>query len=137
MGQSYGGMVMMFTIANVALPKDQRDFRFAVGFYPNCPEVLNRDVHWQPRQRMLLLSGELDGFTPACKELVAQVHDKNAIDAHFYPDAYHGFDHPNQPVTVTNIKLPPDGHPLIIGSNSQARADAINRVTQFLAKQLQ
>ena len=137
MGQSYGGMAMMFTIADGALPKDQNDFRFAVAFYPNCPEVLNRDAHWRPRQRMLLLSGELDGFTPACKEIIARAQGGPPIEAHFYPDTYHAFDHPNQPVTVTDVKLPPDGHPLIVGSNPQARADAINRVTEFLAKQLQ
>src|SRR5262249_48719352 len=80
MAQSYGGMAMMFTIADGALPKDQKDFRFAVAFYPNCPEVLNRDAHGRPRQRMLLLSGELDGFTPACKEIIARAQGGPPID---------------------------------------------------------
>jgi dienelactone hydrolase len=91
---------------------------------------------------MLLLMGEMDNWTPAapCKELIAQVKNEGGppIDAHFYRNTYHGFDNPNVPMTVrTNVKLPPDGHSPIVGSNPEARADAINRVTQFLAKELQ
>lgn len=81
---------------------------------------------------MLLLMGELDngGSLARCKELIGP-----QIDAHFYPNAHHLFD-ALFPVTTTDLKIPPDGHPLIVGSNPEARADAINRVTQFLAKQL-
>lgn len=144
LGQSYGGMAMMFTIANGALPKDvppEKDFRAAIAFYPNCPPVLDKDPHWRPRQRMLLLMGESDNFTPPgpCKEMVVRAKDEGApaIDVHFYPDTYHAFDHPNLPMTVvTSLKLPPDGHSPIMASNPEARADAINRVTQFLASEL-
>jgi dienelactone hydrolase len=76
LGQSYGAMAMMFTMANGALPKDvppEKDFRAAVALYPNCPPISNQDAHWQPRQPMLLLMGESDNWTPAapCKELIA------------------------------------------------------------------
>jgi dienelactone hydrolase len=143
-GQSYGGMAMMFTIAAGALPKDvspEKDFRAAIAFYPNCPPISSQAPHWRPRQRMLLLMGESDNFTPPapCRELVAQAKEEGSptIDVHFYPDTYHAFDHPNLPMTVVNsLKLPPDGHSPIIASNPEARADAINRVTQFLASEL-
>jgi dienelactone hydrolase len=90
---------------------------------------------------MLLLMGESDNFTPPapCKELVARAKDEGGppIDVHFYPDTYHAFDHPNLPVTVvTSVKLPPDGRSPTVASNPEARADAINRVTQFLAIEL-
>ncbi len=142
LGQSYGANAMMFTIANGALPKDvppEKDFRAAIAFYPGCQSLL--DAHWRARQPMLLLMGETDNWTLSapCKELVAQVKKEGGppIDAHFYPNTYHIFDHPNLPVTVlTDIKLP-DGHSPIVSSNLESRADAIERVTQFLAKQLQ
>jgi dienelactone hydrolase len=91
---------------------------------------------------MLLLMGEADNYTPAgpCKEVVAQANEEGGslIVAHFYANTYHAFDHPDLPLTVrTNVKLPPDGHSPTVGSNPEARADAINRVTQFLAKELQ
>jgi dienelactone hydrolase len=135
MGQSYGGGATLATIANGALPKDVKDFRAAVAFYPGCIRI--QDAHRRPRMPMLLLMGESDDFgsLARCKEFVA---GGPPIDADFYPNTYHAFDWPNLPRTVvTNAKVPPDGHSPTIGSNPEARADAINRVTQFLAKQLQ
>jgi dienelactone hydrolase len=139
MGQSYGGSATLFAIADGALPKDvapEKDFRAAIGLYPTCVRI--QDAHWRPRQPMLLLMGEADngGSLTRCKEMIADVGP--LIVAHFYPNAHHLFDAPNLPVTVTNLKTPsPDGHLLIVGSNKEARADAIERITQFLAKQLQ
>ena len=91
---------------------------------------------------MLFLMGDADNFVPpaSCKELLAQVAARSAspIEAHFYPGAYHAFDHPNLPPTVMEaVKLPPDGHSPTVGSNPDARADAIVRVKEFLAKNLQ
>jgi dienelactone hydrolase len=133
LGQSYGGSAVMFTTADGELPRDVspgKDFRAAVAFYPTCVRI--EDAHWRPRQPMLLLMGELDngGSLARCKELIGP-----QIDAHFYPNAHHLFD-ALFPVTTTNLKTS-DGHLLVVGSNPEARADAINRVTQFLSKQLQ
>jgi dienelactone hydrolase len=137
-GQSYGGAATLATIANGALPKDvppENDFRAAVAFYPGCMRI--QDAHWRPRQPILLLMGEADDFgsLARCKEFAA---GGPPLEAHFYPNAHHAFDHPTLSVTlVTNLKIPPDGHSPTMGANPEARADAINRVTQFLAKQLQ
>jgi dienelactone hydrolase len=154
LGQSYGGGATLYTMSQNALPLDvalpkvpENDFRTAIVFYPGgCPFLLGRNpvsqtnAHWRPRQPMLFLIGEADNYTPAapCKELIAQAKEEGGppIDTHFYPDAYHAFDHPNLPLTVTKVKLPPDGHSPSIGSNPEARADAIERVTQFLSKPL-
>jgi dienelactone hydrolase len=51
---------------------------------------------------------------------------------HFYPNTHHAFDHPNLPLTQMTSQKRPDGSSPTIGSNPEARADAINRVTQFL-----
>jgi dienelactone hydrolase len=143
LGQSYGGMAMMFTIANGALPKDvppEKDFRAAIAIYPNCPPVADKDPRWRPRQPMLLLMGESDSATPPgpCKDMVARAKDEGGprIDTHFYPNAHHAFDHPNLPLTQMISQKRPDGSSPTIGSNPEARADAINRVTQFLASEL-
>jgi dienelactone hydrolase len=121
MGWSYGGMATMLTIAA------ENNFRAAIAFYPDCRSPL--DAHWRPREPMLLLIGEADNVVrPAlCKELIAKAEP--LIDAHFYPNAHHVFDHANLPISAGPLGT--------IGTNPEARADAIERVTQFLAKQLQ
>lgn len=143
LGQSYGGMAMMFTIADGALPKNvapDKDFRAAIAMYPNCPPVADKDPHWRPRQPMLLLMGESDTATPPgpCKDMVARAKAEGSppIDMHFYPNTYHAFDHPNLPMMQMISQKRPDGSSPIAGSNPEARADAINRVIQFLASEL-
>jgi dienelactone hydrolase len=133
MGWSYGGSVTMNTMSKGVLPDDrglpktpERDFRTAIVFYPGCHFLLN--AQWRPRQPMLLLIGESDNVVrpAACKELAYVAGPP--IDAHFYPNAHHLFDHPNLPISASPLGT--------IGSNPEARTDAIERVTQFLAKQL-
>jgi len=144
LGQSAGASTMFFTIAKDARPKDlsdQQDFRAAVAFYPGCQPFVEREPRWAPRQPLLLLMGEADNFTPAapCKEVLSRVPADAvaSITTHFYPGAHHAFDHPNLAVQVrTNVKLPPDGHSPTVGTNPEARADAIVRVKQFLASTL-
>jgi dienelactone hydrolase len=144
LGQSYGANSMFHTIAEGARPKElsaEHDFRAAIAFYPGCQPFLAREPKWKPRQRLLFLMGEADNFTPAapCKELLAAVAANGGppIEAHWYPGVYHAFDHPNLPLTVrTNVKLPPDGHSPTVGSNPEARADAILKVKAFLAANL-
>jgi dienelactone hydrolase len=143
LGQSYGGMAMMFTVANGALPKGvppEKDFRAAIAIYPNCPPVAEKDPHWRPRQPMLLLMGESDTATPPgpCKDMIARAKDEGspAVETHFYPNTYHAFDHPNLPLREMTSQRRPDGSSPMVGSNPEARADAINRVTQFLASEL-
>jgi dienelactone hydrolase len=146
MGWSYGGSGTLYATSKSALPFDvalpkapENDFRAAIVFYPNCTFLLGRspnnqiNTHWQPRQPTLLLIGELDNIAsaPPCKDLVTQVKEEGGppIDAHFYPNAYHIFDHANLPISASPLGT--------IGTNEEARLDAINRVTQFLSKQLQ
>jgi dienelactone hydrolase len=143
-GQSAGASSMLYTIAEGARPKElsaEQDFRAAIAFYPGCLPFLAREPKWKPRQPLLLLMGEADNFNPAapCKELLAAVAASGGppIEAHWYPGVYHAFDHPNLPSTVlTDVKLPPDGHSPTVGSNPEARADAILKIKAFLAAKL-
>ena len=143
LGQSAGAMAMFWTIAKDARPKDvlaHQDFRAAVAFYLLCRPFLAREPRWMPRQPLLFLMGDADDFTPAapCRELLSQASAGGSpIESHFYPTAYHAFDHPSFPVRVlTHVKLPPDGRSPTVGTNLDARADAIVRVKQFLASNL-
>lgn len=144
LGQSFGAASVFYTIAAGARPRDlraQQDFRAAIAFYPACGAFLSREPKWSPRQPLLFLMGEADNFTPPgpCKELLASAaaNGAPAIEAHWYPGAYHLFDHPNLPENiVTTVKLPPDGHSPTVGSNPAARADAIQRVKAFLVANL-
>jgi dienelactone hydrolase len=144
LGQSFGALSMFYTIAEGARPKGlpaEQDFRAAIAFYPNCPPFLSQEPKWKPRQPLLFLMGEADNLLPpaACKQLLAAAAASGApsIEAHWYPGAHHVFDHPNMPETVlTDIKLPPDGHSPTVGSNPEARADAILQVKAFLAANL-
>jgi dienelactone hydrolase len=144
LGQSFGAWALFNIIAEGARPKElspEQDFRAAIAFYPVCQPFLAREPKWKPRHPLLLLMGDADNFTPSapCKELVilAAANGAPPIEAHWYPGAYHSFDHPNLPERVlTHVKLPPDGHSPTVGSNPEARADAILRVNAFLAVQL-
>ncbi len=144
LGQSLGAASMFYTIADGARPKElavEQDFRAAIAFYPPCQQFLAREPKWRPRQRLLFFMGEADNFTPAapCKELItaATATGGPPIEVHWYPGVYHAFDHPNLPERVlTNIKLPPDGHSPTVGSNPEARADAILKVKAFLSANL-
>lgn len=60
-----------------------------------------------------------------------------AIEVHFDPNTYCAFDDPNLPLTEMTSQRWPDGTSALAGSNPEARADAITRVTQLLARELQ
>jgi dienelactone hydrolase len=144
LGQSFGALSLLYTIAEGARPKEispEQDFRVAIAFYPLCQPFLARAPKWKPRQPLLFLMGEADNFVPAepCKELLAAaaVNGAPLIEAQWYPGAHHAFDHPNMPERVlTGVKLPPDGHSPTVGSNPEARADAILKVKAFLTAHL-
>jgi len=144
LGQSFGAGSLFYTIAEGARPKElaaEQDFRAGIAFYPACQQFLALEPKWKPRQAVLFLMGEADNFTPPapCKELLNAAGASGAprIEAHWYAGAYHAFDHPNLPERVlTNVKLPPDGHSPTVGSNPEARADAIDKVKAFLSANL-
>ena len=146
LGQSAGAETIFWAIARSTRPagvSPERDFRAAVAFYPNCPPFLSREAgsDWAPRLPLLFLMGEADNFAsaPLCKLLLARAAEAGGapIEAHFYPGAHHAFDAPNVPLRVlTHVKVPPDGHSPTVGTNSEARADAIARVERFLTTYL-
>jgi dienelactone hydrolase len=138
LGQSFGAAATFFAIAAHEAPRGASDFKAAVVFYPPCAPFLKREPKWTPRVPMLLLMGEADNWTPAapCRELLGRVQGPVAIEAHYYKDAHHGFDNPNQPVRVIDAVKLPNGTSPSAGTHPESRDDSVVRVTRYLGEKL-
>ena len=113
------------------------DFRSATAFYPGCRRLA--ETAWSARVPTLILIGAKDDWSPAraCEQMVAGARGRTARAAIVvYPGAHHGFDHPNLPLQLrTGVAFSADGSGRVhVGSDPRARADAIKRVTQWLAR---
>ncbi len=138
LGWSNGATSVLWTVRPRAAAKDGTpDFRSAVAFYPGCSRLEN--TAWSARIPTLILIGAADDWTAAqpCERMVAGARGRSArASIVVYPGAYHDFDHPNRPLQVrTGIAFSADGHGRVhTGTNQAARADALRRVPQWLAR---
>ncbi len=136
-GWSNGGSSTLYA----SLPKNAPggvDFARAVAFYPGCRIPLE-SRRFATRLPLLVLIGEADDWTPAapCVDLVAQEKAAGeSAEIVVYPDAYHDFDHPDLAVhLVEGLAFTANGGGAAhTGTNPAARADAIRRVMNFLAR---
>jgi dienelactone hydrolase len=140
MGWSSGAITTLWTVAEhtPARPKNlAEDFRQALAFYPGCSRLV--DSKWKPKVPVEMFIGELDDWTPAaaCMQLVQKVRNEGAqAEIVVYRGAYHEFDTPNLPVQVkTGISTTPSGK-ATVGTEPTARADAIRRADELLARAL-
>jgi dienelactone hydrolase len=113
------------------------DFRSAVALYPGCRTL--RQTEWSARVPTLVLVGAADDWGPAsaCEQMVASARGRSAqAQIVVYPGAYAEFDHPNKPVSqVTGLAFSADGSGRAhLGTNPAARADALRRVPEWLAR---
>jgi dienelactone hydrolase len=118
----------------------ERDFRAAVAFYPNCTRNYPGGPDFRPYAPLYLLVGALDDWTPAapCMALVERAQAAGApISIKVYPGAHHSFDAPATPLRyrpeVRNHSKPGGCCGATVGTDPEARADAIGEVTGFLA----
>jgi dienelactone hydrolase len=142
LGWSNGGSSVLWAIAADRKPKDSDpDFRSAVAFYPGC-RLLAQSAErkdWENRIPLLILIGDKDDWTPAgpCQQLAATTVAAGRRTAVVtYPNAVHEFDHPNRE-TVRRKGLAftaNDSGEAMVGTNPEARADALRRVPDFLAQ---
>jgi dienelactone hydrolase len=121
----------------------QRDFRAAIAFYPSCLRTYPGGLNYRPYAPLLVLIGAKDDWTPAapCVQWTERAQTLGApMHLKVYPNAYHGFDAPNNPVhvrpEVRNRNKPGGCCGATIGTEPTARADAIREVTQFFASEL-
>jgi dienelactone hydrolase len=113
------------------------DFRSAVALYPGCRTL--RQSEWSARVPTLVLVGAADDWAPAsaCEQMVKSARGRSALaEIVVYPGAYSEFDHPDKPVSLlTGLAFSVDGSGRAhSGTNPAARADAIRRVPQWLAR---
>jgi dienelactone hydrolase len=139
LGWATGGISALWTVRRKAvLPKDDKtDFRSAAAFYPGCRRLDNSA--WSARVPTLILIGAADDQTSAqvCQRMVAGARGRSAgTSIVVYPGTYHDFDHPDLPLQVrAGYAFATDSSGRIhTGTNPAARADALRRVPQWLAR---
>ncbi len=136
-GWSHGGSTALWAVRPGEGRAGKADFRAVIAFYPGCRVPARRG--WSTRLPMLILIGEADDWTPVepCREMVKSVGERpGRLELVIYPGAYHAFDNPNTPLrTRTGLAYTADGSGTArIGTDPAARADAIRRVTEWLAR---
>jgi dienelactone hydrolase len=137
-GWSNGATTALWAVRpQVAKKEDKPDFRSAAVFYPGC-RLLDK-VAWSARIPTLVLIGAADDWTPAkpCEQMVARARGRSALATIVsYPRAYHEFDRANYRVRErTGLAYTADGSGKAhLGTNNAARADAIKRVPEWLAR---
>jgi dienelactone hydrolase len=130
MGWSHGAMTALWAVRKGFMHDPQ--FKVAIGFYPGCQKIA-RLPDWKPAVPLTLLLGEADNWTKPgpCKQLAR----RERFRAITYPDAYHGFDMPDQPVKVrkgiSSLKKG-EAH---VGTNEAAREAAIAEVRRIFEAQ--
>jgi dienelactone hydrolase len=138
LGWQNGAVATLWAVRRRANVDDKGpDFRSAVALYPGCRRLA--DSEWSARIPTLLLVGGADDWTPAgpCEQMVAGARGRSAqIAIVVYPGAYAEFDHPNMPMRVLHgLAFTADGSGRAhSGTNPAARADAIRRVPEWLAR---
>ena len=136
-GWSGGGSTVLAAIRTDRRPGDLRpDYKRAVAFYPNCRTQLDSQS-FSARIPTLILMGEKDDWTPpaTCQLITTAARARGEpVELVLYPDAVHDFDHPrlerkerdNVPLSATGTGI------ATVGTDPDARADAIRRVETFL-----
>jgi dienelactone hydrolase len=140
LGWQNGGGAALWTVrrrARLTASEGGPDFRSAVALYPGCRTL--RQSEWSARVPTLVLVGAADDWAPAsaCEQMVKGARGRSAqAEIVVYPGAYSEFDHPNKPVTqLSGLAFSADGSGHAhSGTNAAARADAIRRVPQWLAR---
>ena len=138
LGWANGGVTVLWAVRPNLTPSDDRpDFRSAAVLYPGCRRL--GDTAWSTRIPTLVLIGALDNWTPAkhCEDMVKNARGRSAqVVIVAYKGAHHDFDRDNLPIRQRQkIAFAPDpGGRVTVGTNIQARADALKRVPRWLLR---
>jgi dienelactone hydrolase len=137
MGWANGAVAALWAVRRGAKKDPKPDFRSAVVLSPGCRRL--RDTAWSARLPTLVLIGAKDDWTPAsqCQQMVADARGRSAqASIKVYPGAYHDFDHPDLKLQQrANVAFASGGSGRVhVGTDAAARADAIKRVPEWLAR---
>lgn len=150
MGWSQGGAIVLLSIndKSIGRPAELRhDFRTAVAFYPGAcaerwqskPWTQVEPQGWTTKVPLLVLFGAADTWTPLapCEAFLDAAKARgNPVELKTYPNAGHAFDAPNLPRTELPAYRSGNGPMPVIGTDPEARADAIARVLAYLKARL-
>ena len=138
LGWSSGGIAALWAVRPNLAPRDgSADFRSAVAFYPGCKRL--RQTAWSARIPTLILIGSADDWTLAstCQQMMAGARGRSArAEIIVYPGAHHEFDRPDSALLLSTglaRTADPSGK-AHRGTSPSARADALKRVPQWLAR---
>jgi len=126
MGGSHGGASTLATLSTSG-----SGFVAAVALYPRCSAF----SHLKPDVPLLILTGELDDWTPA-KECTPLAGGNVAVKV--YPGAHHSFDSPRPQRYIKERINPsaPSGRGATTAGNPEAWADSVRQVEGFFEKNL-
>lgn len=136
-GWSNGAMALLWTIRRDAVQRPanlENDFKTAIGFYPGCIAISRTD--FRAAIPTLLQVGLADTWTKPipCLNMVDDSNDSGGVrmEIDAYPDAAHGFDHPNSKPRKVVAGFRSGSKKVSVGTNKAARAAAIERVLNYL-----
>jgi len=138
LGWSSGAVGVLWAVRPRARPRDGKpDFRSAAVLYPACRRLDN--AAWAARIPTLILAGGADDVVSAhaCEQMVAHAYGRSArVKIVVYPGASHDFDHPRRALQQRSgyVYSTSGTGRVHTGTNSAARADALRRVPQWLAR---
>jgi len=139
MGWSHGAMTTLATISEGMIKEigwTQPGFLTAVAFYPGCIE-LNK-TKYVNKLPLLMQLGEKDDWTPAknCVAMAKAAAGRGAapIELDVYPGAYHAFDNPTGKVSARTANSGGGDRTVHSGADPAARAKAIPRTADWIAK---
>ena len=159
MGGSHGGASTLAAIVDAPYnaTRRSRGFAAAIALYPNCGRgyggwSVERQTRgdkmtftyagaFKPLAPLLILTGELDDWTPAepCRQLAEAARAAGyPVTIKVYPGAHHSFDS-LAPVRYREDRInanSPSGRGATTGGNAEAWADAVIQVERFLAQHL-
>jgi dienelactone hydrolase len=139
LGWSNGGTTVLTAMRADKKPNDGLpDLAAGVAFYPGC-RASYESSSYRLRMPLLILMGSEDDWTPLgpCEGLVTASRGRGEpMDIQVYPGAVHDFDHPSLELREREgLAFTADGTGKArVGTDPQARADAIERVPKFLAR---
>jgi dienelactone hydrolase len=151
MGGSHGGATTLVTMSAPAggstrAPENRVGFSAAVALYPSCAMRMgdwraDGSGIYKPLAPLLILSGELDDWTPAepCRKLTEKAQASGyPVSIKVYPGAHHSFDS-SRPVRYIATRMngnAPGGRGATTGGNAAAWADSIVEVIGFFKRNL-
>ena len=146
MGWSNGAMSMLWAVRQGAPQRPiglEHDFRAAIGFYPGCIGLRREVTDYTAALPVLLQIGLADDWTrpKPCMALAQEATARGGTNIVYgaYDGAYHAFDHPNsreRTITTKHSAYSSGQRTVHIGTNSDARAQAIARVKAYLRRVL-